>query len=283
MEVVDLHLYASCGEEGRLHSRRSWVAKLKRGVCERRTSKTNDNWNDSVLLWELTTATYHVTSLVQTFSCSFLTLSSSFRGGIALSLARGYQWISWMCPWVSWRKANRKNMVFAFNIKCGRQTLSKLSCNLMRKSTSTYDCGPFSDTRKPWPDTTPGSIAALGAPRCTPCKAGTAPNLDRSECVRCADGQVQLIILSWAHVVGMVNPRSTNLTSFYNVSTLSSSSGKYNRLEWIMCSHRFLRVLYARARATVWSNIRCASWLAGAGLRIPQVHVSCMDVLWKSL
>eukprot|EP00435_Cladocopium_sp_Y103_P044340 s1677_g12.t1 len=34
------------------------------------------------------------------------------------------------------------------------------------------------------------SVAALGASRCEPCKAGTSPNADRSECMRCADGQV---------------------------------------------------------------------------------------------
>eukprot|EP00435_Cladocopium_sp_Y103_P019363 s1106_g4.t1 len=35
-----------------------------------------------------------------------------------------------------------------------------------------------------------GSVAPFGALHCTPCKAGTAPNVDHSECVRCADGQV---------------------------------------------------------------------------------------------
>ena len=39
--MIDLHLNASCGREGR--SRKSWVPELERGACESRASKTNNH------------------------------------------------------------------------------------------------------------------------------------------------------------------------------------------------------------------------------------------------
>ena len=37
-----------------------------------------------------------------------------------------------------------------------------------------------------------GSVASLKAYQCTDCQAGEAPNAERSQCMRCGDGQVSV-------------------------------------------------------------------------------------------
>ncbi len=37
-----------------------------------------------------------------------------------------------------------------------------------------------------------GSVASLKASECTDCRAGEAPNAERSQCMRCSDGHVSV-------------------------------------------------------------------------------------------
>lgn len=152
---------------------------------------------------------------------------------LSLGLARlpkGANELHWMCHRVSWRQnqaenhdlfdhemweANPINVLSLKGTWCGEITIEAIGSQRQPMT------GPFPDSNpKAGPDTAPGSVAALGASHCTPCPAGTSPNADRSECVRCDDGQVaavQLIILSLAQVSSRCDEQRIQRTYTYYI------------------------------------------------------------------